>query len=254
MFTEHQSQNLECLTVCPGYGVMHACVLSLLSCVRLWETLWTAARQAPLSMGFSRSRILGWVAMPSSRRFSQPRDWTGLLCLLHWQVGSSPLVPPGKPLWGAGDFITSISQVRTQSQGPAWRIWLVTSTHSGEEPRGAGNHSLPAVGWPETDLQSAGNQSPPSKPQSFCPYQDLHKDPAPPSGTPHSKRPGILPALDTSCLHCLNCFPLLTERIQAHCSEPSNTERYQERKQQRSLEFHASETEFMSRNDTHSLN
>ena len=81
----------------------------------------------------------------------------------------------------------------------------------------------------------------------MCPYQYLHKDPAPPPGTPHSKGPGILPALDTSCLHCLNCFLLLTKRIQAHCSEP-NTERYQERKKQRSLEFQASETEFMSRN------
>ena len=57
MFTEHQSQNLECQTVCPGYGVVHACVLSRLSCVRLWETLWTAAHQAPLFMGFSKEYI-----------------------------------------------------------------------------------------------------------------------------------------------------------------------------------------------------
>ena len=35
--------------------------------------------------------------MPSSRESSQPRDQTHLSCLLHWQAGSLPLVPPGKP-------------------------------------------------------------------------------------------------------------------------------------------------------------
>ena len=42
-----------------------------------------------------QARILECAATPSSRGSSQPRD---LLCLLHWQAGSFPLVPPGKPL------------------------------------------------------------------------------------------------------------------------------------------------------------
>ena len=33
-----------------------------------------AARQAPLSMGILQARTLEWVAMPSSRGSSQPRD------------------------------------------------------------------------------------------------------------------------------------------------------------------------------------
>ena len=37
---------------------------------------WTAARQVPLSMGILQARILEWVAMPSSRVSSQPRDLT----------------------------------------------------------------------------------------------------------------------------------------------------------------------------------
>ena len=37
-------------------------------------TPWTAALQAPLSMGTLQARILEWVAMPSSRGSSQPRD------------------------------------------------------------------------------------------------------------------------------------------------------------------------------------
>ena len=37
---------------------------------------WTAARQAPLSMGVLQARVLEWIAMPSSRGSSQPRDQT----------------------------------------------------------------------------------------------------------------------------------------------------------------------------------
>ena len=45
--------------------------------------------------GIFQARILEWVAISSSRGSSQsnPR----LLHLLHWQAGSLPLVPPGKP-------------------------------------------------------------------------------------------------------------------------------------------------------------
>ena len=43
--------------------------------------------------GILQSRILEWVACPH------------LLCLLHWQAGSLPLVPPGKPA------LLSISQL-----------------------------------------------------------------------------------------------------------------------------------------------
>ena len=52
-----------------------------------------------LSMGFSRQEY--WrVAIPSrglSRGLSQPRNWTHIICLLHWQTGFWPLVPPRKP-------------------------------------------------------------------------------------------------------------------------------------------------------------
>ena len=37
---------------------------------------WTVAQQAPLSMGILQARVLEWVAMPSSRDYSQPRDQT----------------------------------------------------------------------------------------------------------------------------------------------------------------------------------
>ena len=69
-----------------------------LSRVRLFVTLWTAAYQAPLSMGFSRQEY--WSGLPCPPPGDLPN--TGikprLLYLLHWQEGSLPLVPPRKPL------------------------------------------------------------------------------------------------------------------------------------------------------------
>ena len=49
----------------------------LLSHVRLFAAPWTVAHQAPLSMGILQARRLEWVATPSSRGTSQPRnqDW-----------------------------------------------------------------------------------------------------------------------------------------------------------------------------------
>ena len=76
-----------------------ACVLSLFNCVQLYATLWTVARQAPLSMGFSSqdyNTAVSWHAL------LQGIFWTlgwnqCLLCLLRWQECSLPLAPPGKP-------------------------------------------------------------------------------------------------------------------------------------------------------------
>ena len=49
--------------------------------VQLFATPWTVAHQAPLSMGILQARTLEWVAMPTSRRFSQPRGWTQVSCI-----------------------------------------------------------------------------------------------------------------------------------------------------------------------------
>ena len=45
------------------------------SCLTLWDPMGCSSH-APLSMGIFQTRILDWVAMPSSRGSSQPRDWT----------------------------------------------------------------------------------------------------------------------------------------------------------------------------------
>ena len=67
-------------------------MLSRFSCVKLCVTPWTVACQAPLFMGFSRQEY--WNGLPCL----PPRGpGGGLLHLLHWQAGSLPLAPPGKP-------------------------------------------------------------------------------------------------------------------------------------------------------------
>ena len=77
---------------------IHVCVLSCFSWVQLFVTLWTVARQAPLSMEFSRQEY--WseqFAIFSSRGSSQPRDWT---CVLRGSCVAgrfSTTEPPGKP-------------------------------------------------------------------------------------------------------------------------------------------------------------
>ena len=59
---------------------MLSCAKSL-SHVRLFATPWTVAHQAPLSMGILQARILEWVAMPSSRGSSQPKDRAQVSCI-----------------------------------------------------------------------------------------------------------------------------------------------------------------------------
>ena len=70
-------------------NLAHVCALSCFNHVRLCVTLWTVACQAPLSIGFSKARILERVALPS-RGSARCRDWTcGVSCMagrfsIHW--------------------------------------------------------------------------------------------------------------------------------------------------------------------------
>ena len=45
-------------------------------------------------MGILQARVMEWIAMPSSRRFSQPRDQAQVSCIAG---DSLPSEPPGKP-------------------------------------------------------------------------------------------------------------------------------------------------------------
>ena len=69
-----------------------SCFTRVLFCVALW----TVACQAPLSLGIVQARILPGLAMLSSRGLPDLGLEPASLRLLHWQVYSSRLVPPGK--------------------------------------------------------------------------------------------------------------------------------------------------------------
>ena len=73
---------------------MCVCAKSLQSCLTLCNPM-DCSLPGSSVYGILQARILEWVAM-ASRGSSQPSN-PCLLHLLHWQVCSLPLVPPGKP-------------------------------------------------------------------------------------------------------------------------------------------------------------
>ena len=85
------------------YWLYFCHAMSLQSCLTLCNTSpttpapWTVARQAPLSMGFSRQEY--WIGLPFPPPGNLPDAGIepSSLILLHWQMSSLPLVPPGKP-------------------------------------------------------------------------------------------------------------------------------------------------------------
>ena len=81
---------------------MYVCMLSRFSCVCVFMTLWTVYCQDSLEVhGILQARILEWVAMPSSRVSSNPRESNlCLLCLLHRQAVSLLLSYWGSPING----------------------------------------------------------------------------------------------------------------------------------------------------------
>ena len=80
--------------------VSYTCVLNRFSCVRLCVTLWTVAAPRPGSFvhGDSPGKKAGMGCHALLQGiFPTHGSNPSLLCLLHWQAGSWPLVPPGKP-------------------------------------------------------------------------------------------------------------------------------------------------------------
>ena len=85
----------DCLHVRKHIFVNRHCV-SVLSCVRLFVTLWAVARQAPLSMGFPRLEYWSGLPFPSPGGRLNPGVQPGC-CLLHWWAGSLALHCLGSP-------------------------------------------------------------------------------------------------------------------------------------------------------------
>ena len=70
-------------------------MLNCFSRVRLFATPWTVARQAPLSMGFSRKEYCSGLPLPSPGDLPNPGVKPGSPAL---QTDTLPSEPPGKPI------------------------------------------------------------------------------------------------------------------------------------------------------------
>ena len=69
-------------------------VLSVLTCVLLFVTPWTVARQASVSMEFSRQEYWSGLPLPTPVDLSNPGIEPVSLGS-QWQVDSLPVAPPG---------------------------------------------------------------------------------------------------------------------------------------------------------------
>ena len=95
--------------------------------VRLFVTLWTAARRVPLIMGILQARILEWVAMLSSRGSSRTRGGRQIY-LIYWlshQGSPWKLLSCVDSLWhspgkntGVGSYFLLQGIVPTQRSNP----------------------------------------------------------------------------------------------------------------------------------------
>ena len=102
--SELASDLATCSPTCPTSAglVSSVCACSVASRVLFFVTHWTIALQAPLSMGSSRQEY--WSGLPALLQGIFLAQWANLclLYLLHWQVCSLTVVPPGKALLFSG--------------------------------------------------------------------------------------------------------------------------------------------------------
>ena len=119
--------------------------------LQLCPTLW---HLMDYSSAGSSVHLLEWVAMLCSRGFSWPRDQRhrdmGLLCLLHWQAGSLPIAPPGKPINRASQVAQIVKNLPAIQETWIWSLgweWLPTPVFLPEEFHGQ-----------RSRLQSVGSQ------------------------------------------------------------------------------------------------
>ena len=153
VFEEHTISQRNCtlfdlLSISPKWCLVYVwstvdiCVLSHLSHARLFVTQWTAAPQAPQSMGSSRQEHWSRLPCPPQRIFSTQGLNLCLLWLLHWQMGSLPLAPPAKPIcWtysmiGITNFLSHPDAVNKGASRPfifssTFKMWRKEQQHWG---------------------------------------------------------------------------------------------------------------------------
>ena len=116
--------NIQTMTFC----LLPAC------CIRIPITSVMSDSLQPYGLAGSswilQARVLEWVAMPFSRGSSWPRDQTHVTGLLHWQMGSLPLEPPGECTWPAPTssqiyFLVEYKYIHSTPAAP--KVWTCSS-------------------------------------------------------------------------------------------------------------------------------
>ena len=110
-----------------SYSPLNSIVVALLQCtcaqslshVLFFATPWTIAHQATLSMGILQARILGWVAMHSSRGSSKPSDQTQVSHV----AGDSLLFEPPRKSKNTGKGSLSLLQGSFLTQESNQGLW-----------------------------------------------------------------------------------------------------------------------------------
>ena len=129
----HVTGHAQC-TGCPTAGLWH--LVPLCVCAKsfqLWLTLYNSldfSQPGSSFHGILQARILEWIGMPSSRGSSQPMDQTHVSHLLHWQAGSLPLAPPGKPIRSHHFMANKWGKSRKSNILFSWNpksLWRVTA-------------------------------------------------------------------------------------------------------------------------------
>ena len=111
-------------------------------------------------LGILQARILEWVAMPSSRRSSQPGGRTRFSCISCIAGRSFPTEPPGKPCllacWSVNNWSEISSNPRSNKSQPlpggsAGLYWSVCSMLWQSLPLGFSLHFLLVQSQPKED-------------------------------------------------------------------------------------------------------
>ena len=105
---------------------------------QLWPTLWDpmdCSQPSSSVHGVLQAIMLEWVAMPSSRESSQPRDWTEVSCIAGgvvtiWATRESPRILE----WVALPFSRGIFPTQGLNQGLLHCRWILYQLTCPEAP------------------------------------------------------------------------------------------------------------------------
>ena len=107
----------------------HACMLSCFSRVQLCATLWTAAHQAPLSMGSSRQEYWNGLPFPSPLWYTALGESKWMCCCFSWAKSK-----PGKDPAGA-EVLRQEHPCLTGGAGVPERSWSRQKGREGSRGR-----------------------------------------------------------------------------------------------------------------------